>query len=240
MGTMAIHELAELRDRKRVFRDRAHAGAILASMMEGLRGRPARLAAIPSGGVPVAAEIARRLGLPLAVAVASKITPSWNTELGYGAVAFDGTVLVDGPLAMRMGIGPEELREGIERAREKVRRRVEAFGPASAGDFRGQEAILVDDGLASGVTMRTALEAVRKAGAVRVSIAVPTGHERSVAELEASVDDLYCPNVRGGPTFAVADAYENWRDVFESEAIGLVEEILQEGIARQGEASRGT
>lgn len=231
---MAVLELPELRDRKRVFRDRAHAGRVLAEMMAGLRGSPARLLAIPSGGVPVAAEIAKQLALPLSVAVSSKITPSWNTEMGCGAVAFDGTVIVDDALARRMGLGRDELREGIRLAREKVRRRAAAF--AEAAEIRGlreEHGILVDDGLASGLTMLAALAALRKARAARVSIAVPTGHHRSVAELASRADDLYCPNVRGGLTFAVADAYEIWRDLFESEAIEIVRGCRQEEAARR-------
>ncbi len=233
---MAILERPELRDRKRVFRDRAHAGRVLAEALEGLRATPARLLAIPSGGVPVAAEIARRLGLPLSAAVSSKITPSWNAEMGCGAVAFDGTVLVDGRLARRMGLGAEELREGIRLAREKVRRRAEMFAEAAeVGDLREVHAILVDDGLASGLTMLAAVGAVRKAGASRISIAVPTGHDRSVAELASRVDDVYCPNVRGGLSFAVADAYEAWRDVLESEAADIVRRHREEEeTARRG------
>lgn len=233
---MAILEIPELRDRKRVFRDRAHAGQVLAAAMETLRGAPIRLFAIPSGGVPVAAEIARRLALPLSVAVSSKITPPWNTEMGCGAVAFDGTVIVDGALARRMGLGPEELREGIRIAQEKVRRRAATFAAAAEiADLQEERAVLVDDGLASGLTMRAALEALRKAGFSRVSIAVPTGHDRSVAELASRVDALYCPNVRSGLTFAVADAYETWRDVFESEAVEIARRCREEEAARRAQ-----
>ncbi len=220
---MPIYELPELRDRKAVFRNRVHAGRVLAGLMEKLRGGGARLLAIPAGGAPVAAEIARELSLPLSVAVSSKITPPWNTELGYGAVAFDDTVIMDEALALRMGIEQEELREGIRAARERVRRRAAVFGTAAGiPDLAESSVVLVDDGLASGVTILAALAALRKAGASSISIAVPTGHEQTVLALAREVDELYCPNVRGGPSFAVADAYERWHDVSESEAVEIL------------------
>jgi putative phosphoribosyl transferase len=81
----------------------------------------------------------------------------------------------------------------------------------------------VDDGLASGFTMRTAVEALRKARAERIVIAVPTGHQGAVKRLAQEVETIYCPNIRSGWTFAVADAYQYWSDVGENE----VEDILR-------------
>jgi predicted phosphoribosyltransferase len=206
-----------------VFRDRTHAGEVVAGMLEAFRGSEATVLAIPAGGVPVGAAVASALALPLDVAVVSKVTLPWNTEVGYGAVAFDGTVRLNQDLVRGAELGEEEVRRGVQQTGAKVRRRVaELRGAEGAPDLSGRSAIVVDDGLASGFTMRTAVEALRKLGPSRIVVAVPTGSLRSVEELAARADALYCANVRGGWSFAVADAYQRWYDVDERE----VREIL--------------
>jgi predicted phosphoribosyltransferase len=215
----AISEVSELRDRVGVFRDRAHAGEVLAAMLEGFRGADALVLAVPAGGVPVAREVAARLGLALDVAVVSKVLLPWNTEAGYGAVAFDGTVRLNEALLPRLGLSTREVEEGVERTRQKVVRRVEAFRPGRPWpELNERPVILIDDGLASGFTMFVAIEAVRHRGAREVTVAVPTGHQDTVARLARSVEAVYCANVRGGRSFAVASAYLNWHDVSEEEA----------------------
>jgi predicted phosphoribosyltransferase len=217
--TTSLHDLPELRDRAQVFRDRDHAGQVLARMLAGFRGSDALVLGIPSGGVPVAGTIAKALGLGLDVAVVSKILLPWTTEAGYGAVAFDGSTFVDARAAARFGLSGAEVDEGTERAREKVQRRVALFRGGRALDVAGRTVILVDDGVAAGSTLRAAIAALRARGVGRLVVAVPTGHGRSLADLVDAVDALYCANVRHGLSFAVADAYQAWRDVGEDEAV---------------------
>jgi len=225
-----------MRDRKRVFEDRRHAGAVLAGMLAGKLPAGSRILAIPAGGLPVAAAVAEALGLPLDVAVVSKVTPSWNTEVGYGAVAFDGRVRVDAGRRSALGVDEPGARKDVDRAVAKVRRRVERLragrGPLVAP---GDTAVLVDDGLASGITMALAAEAVRGAGAGCIIVAVPTGHESAVTRLAAAVDEVYCANVRSGRSFAVADAYENWSDLDDAMAL----EILDRARRPDGPPVRG-
>jgi predicted phosphoribosyltransferase len=225
MGAQArIVELPDLRDRTRVFKDRTHAGEVVASMLEDLRGSNALLLAIPAGGVPVAVEMARRLALELDVAVVSKITLPWNTESGYGAVAFDGTVKLNDAMLPRLGLTEDDIREGVKRTSDKVQRRVEKLrGGRPFPDLTGRTCVLIDDGLASGFTMLTAASAVKKAGASRVLVAVPTAHDSSAGRLAVEVETVYCANMRSGFSFAVADAYENWYDLGEEEVAGLLE-----------------
>jgi putative phosphoribosyl transferase len=219
-----ILDLPQLRDRVRVFRDRADAGRALAGMIESYRDSDAIVLAIPAGGVPVAAVIAEQLNLPLDVAVTSKITLPWNPEAGYGAVAFDGTVILNEDLISHMRFTEQQIRQGINRTLQKVQQRVDALrGNRPFPELSARPAILVDDGLASGFTMRTAVEALRKARAERIVIAVPTGHQGAVKRLAQEVETIYCPNIRSGWTFAVADAYQYWSDVGENE----VEDILR-------------
>jgi predicted phosphoribosyltransferase len=219
-----IHELREMRDRTQVFRNRRHAGEVLARMLTGKLAEGSRMLAVPAGGVPVAAAIADTLGLPLDVAVVSKVTPAWNTEVGYGAVAFDGRVRTDRRARAALGVDEVDERLDVDRARAKVGRRVRGLrtrgGPLVPA---GGTAVLVDDGLASGITMETAVEAIRDAGAGQVIVAVPTGHERAVERISRVVDEIHCANVRSGRSFAVADAYQEWTDLDDA----AVEEILE-------------
>ena len=220
-----VLDLPELRDRIRIFRDRAHAGKILANMLKGHAESDALVMAIPAGGVPVASVLAAQLSLPLDVAVVSKITLPWNTEAGYGAVAFDGTVRLNNPLVARFGLTEEQIREGIDQTSSKVARRVRKLrGAKDLPDISTYPLILVDDGLASGFTMRVAVEALKKAGGRRIIVAVPTGHQSSVDRMATEVEVIYCANVRGGWSFAVADAYEHWKDVEEKELSALLKE----------------
>lgn len=214
----AVVDLAELRDRVRVFRDREHAGRVLAGMLEAFLGADALVLAVPAGGVPVAAVIAEALGLPLDVAVVSKITPPWNSELGYGAVAFDGTVRLNEELLRDIALSEREIQEGMERTLKKVSSRLQSLrGGRPLPDVSRKTLILVDDGLASGFTLRVAVEALRKGAGRRIVVAVPTGHREGIESLAAEVEAVYCANVRGGRRFAVADAYEFWSDVDDEE-----------------------
>jgi len=213
-----IIQREDLRDRAHVFRDRAHAGAVLAEMLApSFDRRPhAMVLAIPAGGVPVAAPIAQRLALPLDLAVVSKMTLAWNTEAGYGAVAFDGSAYLNDALVREIGLSEAQVEAGVARTREKVARRNAALREdRTYAAVNGSDVVLVDDGLASGFTLRAAVAALRATGAATISVAVPTAHESSARAIVAAVEAFYCPNVRAGHRYAVADAYEEWSDVDE-------------------------
>jgi predicted phosphoribosyltransferase len=174
------------------------------------------------GGVPVAVVLAEELSLPLGVAVVSKITLPWNPETGYGAVAFDGTVRLNESLVSHLRLSQQEVDRGVNVTHEKVQRRAERFGmdwhqviPSAT------TALLVDDGLASGFTLRVAAEALRNVGVEHIIIAVPTGHLDAVLTIATEAALVYCANIRAGWSFAVADAYEVWSDVSEEQAVRI-------------------
>ncbi len=220
-----VLELPQLRDRRWVFEDRADAGRVLASMLEDHRGGPGLILAVPAGGVPVAAAMADHLGLPLDLCVVSKILLPWTTEAGFGAVAFDGTVWINEAYVEHYRLTTEQVEKATEEAKRKVASRVARFRKGRPmPELRGRPLFLVDDGLASGATLRAGLAALRRQGAERLSVAVPTAPALGALELAREVETVYCPNVRRGATFAVADAYRNWYDVSEEE----VERILGE------------
>jgi predicted phosphoribosyltransferase len=224
-----IFDLPKLRNRVRVFRDRASAGKVLASMLEKFRRSDAIVTGIPAGGMAVAVEIAKELHLPLDIAVVSKITLPWNSEAGYGAVAFDGTVILNEALLSRLNLSDLEIQTGIKKTEQKVSRRVTMLrGNRPLPDFK-RPVILVDDGLASGFTLRVAIKALRRAGATNVILAVPTAHSESVETILEEVEAIYCPNLRSGLSFAVADAYEQWSDLDEQEVIKLLQRFKAAG-----------
>jgi putative phosphoribosyl transferase len=217
-----IIELPELRDQVRIFRNRDHAGRVVAEMLEEYRETDTTILAVPSGGVPVAVAVAEQLILPLEVAVVSKITLPWNTEAGYGAVAFDGTVRLNEELLPHLRLTEQQMAEGLEKTREKVQRRVKKFrGELPWPDLSRRKAVLIDDGLASGFTMLVAVEAVRRFEPREIIIAVPTGSADRLRKVAHEVDALYCANIRGGWGFAVAEAYRRWFDLEEEEAAKL-------------------
>jgi putative phosphoribosyl transferase len=220
-----IFELSKFRDQVCVFRDRAFAGKVLADMLKEFRNRNAIVMAIPAGGVAVGTVIAKELNLPLDVAVVSKITLPWNSEAGYGAVAFDGTVKLNQEFLSRLNLNGKEIQQGIEKTTQKINRRLKMLrGDRPLPKFTQNTIILADDGLASGFTLLVAIEALRKAGCQHIILAVPTAHQESIRRIMGKVEAIYCPNLRGGLSFAVADAYEHWRDLDEEE----VKKILAE------------
>ena len=226
---MVIHlednffDVPELRNRTAVFRSREHAGEILSEMLMQYKNTEAIVFAIPAGGVPVGAVVASKLQLPLDIAVVSKITLPWNTEAGYGAVAFDGSVRLNEDMISRIGLKKENVEAGIEQTLNKVKKRVAEFrGGKPPIQAAGRPAILVDDGIASGFTMLVAVEALRKAGANRIIVAVPTANLDSVEFVLPNVEEVYCANLRSEWAFAVADAYKHWSDVSEGEVMELL------------------
>ena len=211
-----IYCLSRLRECQSIFLDRTHAGRCIADMIKESDGV---VLGIPAGGIPVAAVVAQALGLRLDVAVVSKITLPWNTEAGYGAVAFDGSLLLNEAQIVRSGLSRNQIRAGIDKTRTKVAERVRRLrGGKPMADLSDKTVIVVDDGLASGYTMQVAIEALARCEVRKMIVAVPTGHTTVVEEVARQVQALYCPNIRSGPRFAAAGAYENWTDVSGSEA----------------------
>jgi len=209
---------------KPAFRDRSDAGRQLARMLEEYRGSAALVLAIPAGGVPIGAEIARELGLPLDVLPVSKVLYPWTTEAGYGAVAFDGSVWLDDSRMQGHGLEPAQIEHAIAEARAKVERRMLRLRSGRPGlALEGRLVIIVDDGIAAGSTMRTAIAALRRRGAARLVVAVPTAHQSALDAVAQLADEAYCANPRGGARFAVADAYAQWRDLADDEIAALLQ-----------------
>jgi len=218
-----IYQLDELHEKTGVFADRAAGGVRLAELLCNTELERPLVLAIPAGGVPVAIALAELLQASLKVAVVSKITLPWDSEAGYGAVAFDGGYRLNRELIAQVGLREEQVAAGILATRSKVERRLRLFRRyTQLPPLTDRDLILVDDGLASGLTLQVAVAALRRAGADRLLLAVPTAHASAARRLAAEVDGLYCANLRSGWSYAVAAAYRNWHDVGEAEAEQLL------------------
>ncbi len=228
-----IYQDPSLANRRGVFLDRDEAGRACAALLER---HPdlvdgALCGAIPSGGVAVAAPIARQFALPILPLVARKVQVPGNTEFGMGAVAWDGRVLLDRPLISALGLGPAAVEAQVEQAKASVAERLARFlGGRPMPDLHGRRILVVDDGLAGGSTALAVIGALRAAGARPLVTVVPTGHDRTVAMVAEASDAVVCPNVRSGDRFAVAEAYRAWRDLTEDEVASLLDGLAADGL----------
>ena len=220
MSLKVIDEPA-YRNRKFVFKDRLHAGELLASKLQNHISREnAQLLAIPAGGVPVGYAVATRLSVPLDVVIVRKIQIPWNPEAGFGAIAWDGTVVLNEALVAQLGLSTELIRWCISQTQETIRRRLEKFrDDKPLPELKNKTVALIDDGLASGFTMLTAVKSVKKRKPEKLIVAVPTASQSATEFVAPNVDKLICLNVRRGPIFAVADAYQEWHDLSDEEVI---------------------
>jgi putative phosphoribosyl transferase len=178
------------------FRNRTDAGDRLADRLR--TARPAGehrqapvVLGLPRGGVPVAARVAEALHAPLDVLVIRKVGVPWQPELALGAVGEGGAKVLNRPIIASTGLSEDEVAALAAKAAEEVGRRVEHFrGGQDAVPLEGREVIVVDDGIATGATMRAAVAVARARGARRVTVAVPVAAAQSTAGLQA--DDLVC------------------------------------------------
>ncbi|MDI9633282.1 MAG: phosphoribosyltransferase family protein [Methanolinea sp.] len=210
-----------LRDRTFVFSGRHDAGERLGKLLASLPAiRDPVVLAVPAGGVPVGRMIAGALSAPLALAVARKVRIPGTTESGFGAVTWDGSVLINERLREALGLSEREVERAVRETRKNVRRRMETFARwREFPPLGGKTAILTDDGLASGFTMLAAARSLRRLGPARVVVAVPTASLAAAELLRREVDLVVCLNVRTGRIFAVADAYREWHDLTDDEVI---------------------
>ncbi len=220
-----------------IFQDRRHAGRALAQIVreecaEELNAGDAIVLGLPRGGVPVAFEVARELHLPLDVFVVRKLGVPGQEELAMGAVASGGVIVLQDDVIRAYRIPQETVDAVAARERVEIERRVAVFRggrpPISLG---GRTVILVDDGLATGATMKAAARAVRLI-ARRVIVAVPVAAPGSTEELRRSVDRLVCIE-SPEPFHAVGEFYRNFSQTSDDEVRALLTEALQGDRAEQ-------
>ncbi|MFJ8189453.1 phosphoribosyltransferase [Streptomyces sp. NPDC096094] len=181
--------------------------------------------ALPRGGVPVAAQVARALDAPLDVLVVRKIGLPGRPEAGIGAIVGDDPPLFDRRALEMLGLSENRLAPDVERERAELHRRALLYrGDRSAPDVRDRTVILVDDGLATGATARAALRHLRRLAPARLILAVPVGAPESCAEMRSEADDVVC--LYQPPDFrAVGLWYEDFEQVSDDEVTGTLREL---------------
>jgi predicted phosphoribosyltransferase len=215
-----IHELHKFHEQLRVFQDRFEAGKVLGMMMQPdyTRINDGMILAVPAGGVPVGLVIKSLLELPFDLIIVRKLKIPGNPEAGFGAMALDGTVFLNQNLLAGLRLSDAQIEDEKRRVSLELEKRNAMFRQnLPFPDLSGNRVILVDDGLASGFTMLAAVDMVKKAGAKKIIVAVPTAPQNSIGLISKKVDEIYCANVRTTPFFAVAEAYRHWYDLDEEE-----------------------
>lgn len=204
--------------------DRADAGRRLGERLEHLRGEDVIVLALPRGGVPVAAEVARRLRAPLDVVVVRKLGVPYQPELALGAVGEGGALVLNEAVLARTRLSTAELTDIAHRARMEVRRRAARFRAGRPPlPLTGRTAVVVDDGIATGATARAACQVVRAQGAARVVLAAPVGAQDTLTSLAGVVDELVC--LQAPPCFgAVGQYYVDFTQTSDEEVVRLLRE----------------
>jgi putative phosphoribosyl transferase len=216
------------------FRDRSDAGRRLAAQLAKYAGRPDVLVlALPRGGVPVAFEVAQALGAPLDVFLVRKLGMPGHEEFAIGAIASGGVRVVNEDTLRDYGISPEQVDAVAEAEQRELERRERQYrGPRPFPSVAGKTVILIDDGLATGSTMRAAVRALREEGPARIVVAVPTAPPETCADLRLLVEEVVCL-MTPDPFYAVGVWYLDFAQTTDDE----VGELLERAAAP---AARGT
>jgi putative phosphoribosyl transferase len=223
----------------RRFHDREDAGRQLAAKLMPYANQEPIVLGLPRGGVPVAYEVALALGAPLDIWVVRKVGVPWHPELGVGAVAEGNYVYVSPEILNAVGLRRDEVSEVVEEKRAEVAERVRRFrGERRPPDLRDRTVILVDDGIATGGTVRAAARAVKAASPRRIVLAVPVASPDTLDELASEVDETVCL-LSPSNLYAIGLWYEDFRQVPDDEVVKLLERARAERRPRSHRMGQG-
>jgi predicted phosphoribosyltransferase len=211
------------------YRNRAEAGRFLAGELAHYKSKPEVIVlGLTRGGVPVAGEVAAALQAPLDVIVVRKLGAPFQPELAMGAIAPEGTQVLDQEIIRAFGLIDQDVVKVIAKERSELERRERLYRAGRPPlDLKNRTAILVDDGLATGSTMLAAVAFAKKRSAQRIVLAVPIASVEAMHKLRGLVDEWVCPETPE-PFFAVGEWYWNFLPVNDAEVLKL----LQEGFRR--------
>jgi predicted phosphoribosyltransferase len=209
---------------ERPYRDRTEAGRCLAEKLADYAGRPDVLVlALPRGGVPVAYEVARALDAPLDVFLVRKLGVPGHEELALGAIATGGVRLLNAGVVHSLGIPHKVIAQVAASEQAELERRAQEYrGDRPPPDVRGKTVILVDDGLATGVSMRAAVAALRQGQPARVVVAVPIASPSVSDEFREEVDEVVCARTPD-PFYAVGMWYNDFSQTTDEEVRDLLQ-----------------
>lgn len=206
------------------FRDRHEAGKALAKELDFLKGRKdVVVLAIPRGGVVVGHEVAKSLGAPLDVYITRKIGAPYNPELALGAVASDGSVVLDDALIRRLGVPRDYIEQEKDRQQKEIQRRLEKYrGGRQELDLTNKTVVLVDDGVATGATTLATLRALKRKPLAKLILAIPVGPPDTIALLSQEADQVVCLSTPE-PFWAVGAFYLVFDQTSDEEVVKLLQ-----------------
>jgi predicted phosphoribosyltransferase len=211
------------------FLDRHDAGRRLAAKLAPLAAERPVIVALPRGGVPIGVVVARALDAPLDILAVRKLGAPGNPELGVGAVAEDGTGVVDPRSAGETGMTHALFKATLARESRELRRRVERYRDGRPSiDVNGRTVIVVDDGLATGLTDLAAVRALRARGARHIVVAAPVGSGAAVSMLAVEADRVICLSVPRH-LLGVGASYRDFRPVSDEQVLALLAEAAKDG-----------
>jgi predicted phosphoribosyltransferase len=210
---------------KRPFADRTSAGRELAAAFARHLGREdVVVLGLPRGGIPVAYEVARSLGAPLDALVVRKLRAPGHEELAIGAIASGGVRVLNDQVVSGLGLGPAVVEAVAERELAELQRQERLYDGRDPLPVEGRNAVAVDDGLATGATMRAAVMALRRRRARSIAVALPISSRRGCAEMAELVDDIVCARTPER-LVAVGAWYEDFASVSDEEVRHLLEQV---------------
>lgn len=208
-----------------MYDNRRQAGEILAAELASRSYADISLFAVPRGGIVVAAPVAERLGVPIGILVTRKIGHPANPEVAIGAVMGDGTAVLDEDLIRAYAIPQEYIDRAIAREFAEIKRRLLAYtGSDAPPAIAGRTAVLVDDGIATGYTIRAAITWLKTRSPAGIVVAVPVAPPETVAAIAADVDEIICP-LQPAFFMAVGQHYREFGQNSDAEVVAILKEV---------------
>ncbi len=208
-----------------IFQNRKAAGEMLAEQLAGYAGRAdVVVLAIPRGGVPVGAEVARALGVPLDIFIVRKLGVPGQEELALGAIASGGVRVLNDDVVRMASITTEEIERVTEREKKELERRERVYrGERPALEIKGKTVLLVDDGIATGSSMRAGIAALRQHAPARIVLATPVAPASTCRRLRNEVDGIVCVHMPEA-FHAIGQFYADFLPTLDEEVCALLEE----------------
>lgn len=208
-----------------IFENRYDAGRKLAEKLKEYAGKSAVVLGIPNGGVAVALQVAMALGADFDLVISRKLPIPTSPEGGFGSLTDDGTLILNKEVVKSTGLTQQQVNSQVSQVRSNIRHRSLLYHkdhpPLSVA---GRIVIIVDDGLATGYTMRAAIESLRKHKPARIIVAVPVGPAHAVRDVQRVADRVVTCAVGNESAFYVADYYRQWYDTPDSEVLSCLKE----------------